>query len=70
MTAKDADYLQEARRIRRRNLRRYWYSQSYRRIAGYRTPADEREPNVTAARAALVLAVLAVCAAGVWSVLF
>lgn len=70
MTAKDADFLQEARRVRRRNLKRYWYTQSYRRIAGYRTLVDEREPNVTAARAVLVLVLLAVCAAGVWSVLF
>ena len=70
MTAKDADFLREARQTRRRNLKRYWFTQSYRRIAGYRTAVDEREPNVTAARAVLVLAVLAVCAAGVWSVLF
>ena len=70
MTTKDADFLRESRRVRRRNLKRYWFSQSYRRIAGERTAAAVRpESSRAAARAWLVLAVLALAAAGVWSVL-
>ena len=70
MTTKDADFLQEARRVRRRNLKRYWFTQSYRRIAGYRTTVSRPEPNRTAARVWLVLAVLVLVSAGVWSLWF
>jgi len=71
MTKQDADFLREARMVRRRNLKRYWFSQSYRRIAGYRTPDDDgRERDVTVARAGFLLVFLAVCAAGLWSVFF
>lgn len=71
MTAKDMDFLREKQRIGRRNLKRYWYTQSYRQIAGYRNNSVcRREPDMQRARAVLVLCVVFLMAAGAWSVLF
>ncbi len=71
MTAKDIDFLRERQRIGRRNLKRYWYTQSYRQIAGYRTNSvSRREPDLLRARIVLVVCVAVLMAAGVWSVLF
>ncbi|MBR2641753.1 MAG: hypothetical protein IKD46_01365 [Lentisphaeria bacterium] len=71
MTAKDVAFLRERQRIGRKNLKRYWYTQSYRQIAGYRnTRVDRREPDRVRARAVLVVCVSVLAAAGVCSVLF
>ena len=71
MTAKDVDFLRERQRIGRKNLKRYWYTQSYRQIAGYRNNRmDRREPDRIRARVVLVVCVSVLAAAGVCSVLF
>jgi hypothetical protein len=71
MTAKDMDFLRERQRIGRKNLKRYWYTQSYRRIAGYRNIRESRrEPDMLRARAVLIVCVAALMVAGAWSVLF
>ena len=58
MTAKDMDILRERQRIGRKNLKRYWYTQSYRRIAGYRSnTVSRREPDMLRARAVLIVCV-------------
>ena len=71
MTAKDMDILRERQRIGRKNLKRYWYTQSYRRIAGYRSnTVSRREPDMLRARAVLIVCVAVLFAAGAWSLLF
>ena len=71
MTAKDIDFLQERQRVGRRNLKRYWYTQSYRQIAGYRNNSvSRREPDLLRARAVLVICVAVLAAAGFFSILF
>ena len=71
MTAKDVDFLRERQRVGRKNLKRYWYTQSFRQIAGYRNNrVSRREPDMLRARAVLIVCVAALTAAGVCSVLF
>ena len=71
MTAKDIDFLQERQRVGRRNLKRYWYTQSYRQIAGYRNNSvSRREPDLLRVRAVLVICVAVLAAAGFFSILF
>ena len=71
MTAKDIDFLQERQRVGRRNLKRYWYTQSYRQIAGYRNNSvSRRESDLLRVRAVLVICVAVLAAAGFFSILF